>query len=162
MARNQHCKRHGDHPTNKQKSIDMEGDYHCQRHGDHPTTPDWSWGIIWNNVEAIFRYVGYILVPLGVVVRVSWVNCVAILSHVGDIIVSVMALLWICSSYIKKQIHTWNHPIVLARPLSSENATDRNINAIEHRVHALHVHAQIVLALYLLSENATSRNIKVI
>ena len=75
----------------------MARDQHCQRHGDHPTTPGRSWGVIWNNVGDICRYVGIILVHLGVVVDVTWANLVTILSHVEDIIVSAIASSLICS-----------------------------------------------------------------
>jgi hypothetical protein len=60
-------------------------------------------GVIWYHFGAISPYVGAMLVPLGVVVGVTWVNLVIILSHLDNIIVYVMASSSICSSNIKKK-----------------------------------------------------------
>ena len=59
--------------------------------------------VIWYHFGAISPYVGAMLVPLGVVVGVTWVNLVILLSHVDDIIVYGMASSSTCSSNIKNK-----------------------------------------------------------
>ena len=61
------------------------------------------WCLIWYHFGAIKPYVGAMLVHFGAVVGVTLVNLVIILSHVDDIIVSVMASSSTCSSNIKNK-----------------------------------------------------------
>ena len=143
---------------------------------------------ILNNSEAIFRYVGTIFVHLGVAVGVTWVNLVAILGHVEDIIVSGMASSSICSSNIQNKYmfetikSFWLCPCRarkqhLETPMSSSiecthfmnmhkslgpcrARTDmfRNNNVIWHHIHTSHWKAQHALARPPSSENALAWN----
>ena len=89
--------------TNKQKSTDMKGDYIARGIATTQQHQGVIGGVIWYHFGGISPYVGAMLVPLGVVVGVTWVNLVILLSHVDDIIVYGMASSSTCSSNIKNK-----------------------------------------------------------